>query len=40
MSVRRILAIAVILTLIIPLGLIASDYDIIALVTHGAATMP
>lgn len=40
MSVRRILAIAVILTLIIPLGLVASGYDIIALVTHGAATMP
>lgn len=40
MSVRRILAIAVVLTLIIPLGLIASDYDILALVTNGAATMP
>ena len=31
---------AVVLTLIIPLGLIASDYDILALVTHGAAAMP
>ena len=31
---------AVILTLIIPLGLIASDYDILALVTHRAAVMP
>lgn len=40
MSVRRILVIAVVLMLIIPLGLIASDYDILALVTHGAAAMP
>lgn len=40
MSVRRILAIAVILSLVIPLGLVASDYDILALVTNRAATMP
>ena len=40
MSIRRILAIAVVLMLIIPLGLIASDYDILALVTNGATTMP